>query len=108
MGLAGLHPPRARAATTSPGRAGVAAASTWAARSAGGYDTCGVKTDGTAWCWGNNADGQAGDGTRTSRNTSTQVGTASNWAAVAAAGGLLNYAYGHPPEHGYACGVKTD
>jgi len=35
--------------------------------------TCAVKSDGTAWCWGRNANGQLGDGTRTDRFTPVQV-----------------------------------
>ena len=33
--------------------------------SAGDSHTCGVTTDSRAWCWGNNFDGQLGDGTET-------------------------------------------
>src|SRR5256886_16569651 len=35
--------------------------------SAGGEQTCGVTTGGTAYCWGDNNFGELGDGTRTSR-----------------------------------------
>jgi alpha-tubulin suppressor-like RCC1 family protein len=35
--------------------------------------TCGVKEDGTAWCWGFNGNGQLGDGTQESRSTPVRV-----------------------------------
>jgi len=36
---------------------------TFAELSGGGYHTCGVATDGTAYCWGSNVNGQLGNGT---------------------------------------------
>ncbi len=36
--------------------------SQWVAISAGGQNTCGIKTDGTAWCWGEGSFGQLGNG----------------------------------------------
>lgn len=35
----------------------------WKVISAGGQNTCGIKSDGTAWCWGQGFSGQLGDGT---------------------------------------------
>jgi alpha-tubulin suppressor-like RCC1 family protein/uncharacterized protein YfaP (DUF2135 family) len=43
-----------------------------------------IKNDGTLWSWGNNSNGQLGDGTQSTRNIPTQIGTDSNWKSVAA------------------------
>ncbi|MFN8930424.1 MAG: RCC1 domain-containing protein, partial [Alphaproteobacteria bacterium] len=40
---------------------------------AGSHHNCGFGNDGRAYCWGNNGDGQLGDGTITSRATPTLV-----------------------------------
>jgi alpha-tubulin suppressor-like RCC1 family protein len=45
---------------------------------------CGVKADGTLWCWGSNTDGQLGDGTTSPRLVPTQVGAATDWVDVSA------------------------
>lgn len=45
-----------------------------------------VKTNGTLWAVGYNGYGFFGDGTTTTRTTLTQVGSATNWAKVAAGG----------------------
>ena len=53
--------------------------------SAGGGHTVAVKTDGTLWAWGNNSNGQLGDGDTTDQWSSpVQVGTDTHWASVAA------------------------
>ena len=63
----------------------VGKAKDWAAVAAGKEHTLGLKTDGSLWAWGRNEYGQLGDGTSTDRNTTpVQVGTAKDWAAVAA------------------------
>jgi alpha-tubulin suppressor-like RCC1 family protein len=36
--------------------------------------SCYLRTDGTVWCWGNNTDGEIGDGTSTDRLVPTKVG----------------------------------
>lgn len=46
--------------------------------------SCGLKVDGTIWCWGANGKGQLGDGTTTSRPTPAQVGADSDWATITA------------------------
>lgn len=52
---------------------------------AGSNHTCAVKTDGTAWCWGQNNAGQLGDGTTTNRLTPTAVtGLGTSVQAIAA------------------------
>ncbi len=68
----------------------------WASISAGYDHTCGVRTDGTAWCWGWNSDGQLGDGTTTKRKSPVRVGTANNWDSISAG----NY--------DHTCGVRTN
>lgn len=60
-----------------------------------GVGTCAVKTDGTAWCWGNNVYGGLGDGTTENKPTPVQVGMDSNWKSVTA--GQVN-----------SCGLRTD
>lgn len=51
----------------------VAAADEW---------TCGIKTEGSLWCWGNNYAGVLGTGDTKNRHVPTQVGTATDWTQV--------------------------
>lgn len=48
---------------------------------------CGIRDDGTLWCWGRNCAGQLGDGTRESAIEPRQVGTQASWISVATGGG---------------------
>jgi alpha-tubulin suppressor-like RCC1 family protein len=41
-----------------------------------------VKSDGTLWAWGRNAQGQLGDETTTNRSSPVQIGTDTNWSDV--------------------------
>src|SRR5262245_30674194 len=50
---------------------------------AAGYDfTCGIKTDHTLWCWGDNHVGQLGRGTTVPSSTPLQVGDGTSWKSV--------------------------
>jgi hypothetical protein len=45
----------------------------WAHIAAGSYFTCGIRTDGTLWCWGDNGYGQLGLGNHTGHDRPQQV-----------------------------------
>jgi alpha-tubulin suppressor-like RCC1 family protein len=51
----------------------VAGGLTFSSLSGGAFHTCGLTTDGIAYCWGTNAYGQLGDGTLVTRNVPTPV-----------------------------------
>ena len=74
----------------------ITGATNWSAISAGHYYTIARKSDGTLWSWGDNRDGQLGNGTRIDRNTPTQEITgATNWSAITAG-------------HGHTAAIKSD
>lgn len=56
----------------------------WKMVGAGALQSCGVKMDGTLWCWGANTSGQLGIGNNgtTRSNVPVQVGTLTTWATV--------------------------
>ncbi|MBU1410317.1 DUF4215 domain-containing protein [Myxococcota bacterium] len=53
---------------------------------AGGYHSCALKSDGSVWCWGRNAQGQLGDGTNVDRLTPVQVTGISGATALSTSG----------------------
>lgn len=69
--------------TTVPGQVGTA--SDWLTASAGEFHSLGLKDNNTIWSWGYNYYGQLGLGNSglTPRFTPTQIGTTSDWLAVA-------------------------
>ena len=100
--------PRRRASTRREGIPGIRATRTSARRSASrppaiaakvrppGGVSCRPRTDGTAWCWGDNGYGQLGNGTTTTGYTPVPVGTATNWITVdAGASHTAGLATGH-------------
>jgi len=70
--------------TSSP--VAVASSHLWIGGAAGSYHTCAIASDHTLYCWGNNRRGQLGNGdeTRMAMATPTQVGSDTDWTAVAA------------------------
>lgn len=54
-----------------PGQVGIA--TNWARVGAGAEHSCGIKTDGTLSCWGNNRGGQLGDGVTLESTVPVQV-----------------------------------
>ncbi|MCL2680059.1 MAG: hypothetical protein FWF11_01075 [Coriobacteriia bacterium] len=86
---------------TTPAQVGTA--TNWTQVSAGSNHSLGIRSDGTLWAWGENANGMTGLGTTTGfQTTPTQVGTATNWATVSAAGNSNFH------EDGYSLAIRSD
>ena len=64
-----------------PAGAGRARFGDWQRVSAGGQHACGIRA-GQLFCWGDNFNGQLGDGTGVQRLVPTRVGTATDWSEV--------------------------
>jgi alpha-tubulin suppressor-like RCC1 family protein len=78
----------------------VAGGGTWSQISAAGgaaaeaAHTCGLRADGSAFCWGYNLDGRLGDGSRISKSVPTSVHGFAKWTSISAG-----------PAH--TCGLKA-
>ncbi len=69
---------------TGTSAAGCSAGNSWASISAGGYHNLAIKTDGTLWVSGVNANGQLGDGTTADKFNAVKIGSGNNWVMVSA------------------------
>jgi alpha-tubulin suppressor-like RCC1 family protein len=67
-----------------PSAVPVGAATDWAGLALGGRHTCALRAGATLWCWGDNTDGQLGDGRTVSRPAPARVAGGGAWAEVAA------------------------
>ena len=56
----------------------------WDQIAAGYFYTIALKTDGSLWAWGNNDNGELGDGTTTEQHSPVQIGTDTNWTQIVA------------------------
>ena len=56
---------------------------TWSKVFAWSNSSMAIKTDGTLWTWGNNAQGQLGIGDFTNRSSPVQIGTRTDWLTAA-------------------------
>lgn len=56
----------------------------WKTVAAGVNHTVALKTDNTLWAWGNNMNGQLGDGTTITKNKPIRIDTTNNWQIVVA------------------------
>lgn len=56
----------------------------WASVAAGDWHSVGIRTDGSLWAWGQNANGQLGQGDRLNRTVPVQVAPGTRWKAVSA------------------------
>ena len=74
----------------------VSGGGTWSDISLAYFQACGIKTDGTLWCWGTDQNGALGNGAAGNSNVPDQESTgATDWAQVAAGGS-------------FTCAIKTD
>ena len=73
----------------------VANGGVWSQISAGWQHSCGLKNDQTLWCWGDNDNGQLGDGSVATRSVPTAISGAATWLQVSAG-------------ETHSCGVRTD
>lgn len=67
----------------------------WRYVTAGHKMACGIKTDDTLWCWGENAEGQLGINTTVNMPVPTQVAVGTTWKSVSAS-------------ELFACGIRSD
>ncbi|WP_455202508.1 RCC1 domain-containing protein, partial [Kaarinaea lacus] len=61
----------------------------WMMVSSGQFFSCAIKVDGTAWCWGNNIDGQLGNLTIDPSPTPIPVATSQRWQWISAGAAFI-------------------
>lgn len=78
----------------------------WIQVSAGGRHSLALRSDGTAWGWGNNLFGRLGDNSTTNRTSPVSVvGGIVNWIQLSAGGGVNTLA---GFQHGHSVGLRAD
>jgi alpha-tubulin suppressor-like RCC1 family protein len=74
--------------------------------------TCALTAEGEAYCWGENAGAQLGNGTREDRSEPTAVSTGVRFVRIVASSGFANGAFVAPPTSlqggvGHTCGLTA-
>lgn len=67
---------------STPQALSVSGVTTWADIQSGDTISCGVKTDGSGWCWGYGDEGNIGDGATTTYNTPHEILSGAKWKTV--------------------------
>ena len=80
----------------------------WATVAVGLYHNCALTRDGVAYCWGENTDGELGDGTTRDAAAPRRVATNRRFIAIAAGGGAFVAKPGDVSTWGFTCAVTTD
>ncbi|GAB2884421.1 hypothetical protein GCM10027026_39770 [Myroides odoratimimus subsp. xuanwuensis] len=71
----------------------------WVQLDASADHTCGVKSDGAAWCWGRNADRELGVGDTNDRSRAARVQVGSDWRRIDVGDGRIT-------GENYTCGLR--
>lgn len=74
---------------------GIVGGGSWSAIGTAGWDTCGIRSDATAWCWGYNVQGEFGNNTTTESDVPTLAGGGGAWKLIS-------------DGNWDACGIKTN
>lgn len=80
---------------TTPSPVSIVGTGKWSQISVGRQGSCGIQNDGTAWCWGEDTNGQLGNGASGSQSSPQQISDPGPWVQITA--GYLS-----------TCGIKTD
>ncbi|MBK8722269.1 MAG: hypothetical protein IPL95_08365 [Saprospiraceae bacterium] len=70
--------------TICPGPIRIGCEYNWQKIACGNHHTLAIKNDGTLWAWGNNSNGNLGDGTNIDKSYPIQIGSDNDWAMVSA------------------------
>jgi alpha-tubulin suppressor-like RCC1 family protein len=98
----------ATAQTDSPVPNRVAADIEFSMVSSGPFHNCALTRGGVAYCWGENTDGELGDGTTHDAVAPQRVATNRRFASLAVGGNLIVVKSGEVTTWGFTCGVTTD